>query len=357
MQNAQFLNVKDTIIDFYLAGPGFGECVIIVIGKKIVIGIDCCYGIQQPYNSRLCLLEEIFDQVGDDCHLYWVLTHFHSDHFQSLFNVIQEFGEKFEKIVIPQSYTSADIYYNLQNLQRSKSFLFSQAQESISSKQYEKVRKILESDSVRKKTSRLTGKNTLINEILHAKGRTFSLKTNIYGTFDADMDNLISTETWKFIEDKNNKKINRSVANRGSYIIHLKCGSLEALLLGDAPIDRTLDVLPDKIYNEPVNNFILKVSHHGSRTGTNKELLQRLQPNKVKKHAFITPFDINKLPDKNILELLAKHDYNVAITGQTDKTHNTEQLLSEINFLTDGEIKDFMPIVDSIIHQQFSAFE
>ena len=349
------LNVKDNTIDFYLAGPGFGECILLVIGKKIMIGVDCCYGIQQPYKSSLSLLEDIFSEIEDEGRLYWILTHFHSDHFQSLYNVIQEFGENFDKIIIPHSYTTADIHYNLQNLSISKKLLISRAHESISSKQYKEVRKILESENIKRKTNRLSGTNILINEVLKTRTKTFSLQVSIYGAFDSDMDRLASNEIKKLMHNTDRMKINRAVANRGSYIIHLKCGSFEALLLGDAPVDRALDILPDKAIHEPVKTFILKVSHHGSKTGTNYELLKKLEPNKEEKYAFLTPFDLNKLPDEEILELLEQHNYKITISGKTKITYKPKDLISEINFFTEGKIDKFIPTKNSIIHREFEA--
>lgn len=352
MISTQYISIEDNLIDFYLIGPGYGECIIVVIGNKVVIGIDCCVAIQQPYNSSSSLLDEIFSKIDGECYLYWVLTHYHSDHFLTFSDVLYDYGSKVNTIVTPPSYTIADIHYNLKNLSKLKEFIPSEGRESISSEQYDKLRKRLELDNIKRKTTRANGKGILIKEYLKSKKDMFSLEVNFYGPFDLEMDQLTTNQIIKLLGDEKNKKINRAIANKGSYIVHIRCGNIDALLLGDAPINRAVNILSDIIGNESAEKFILKVSHHGSKTGTSKKLLEELDLCCGEKYAFITPFSTNNLPDKFVLDLLVEHNYNIVISNNINKS-DPDKILFEINFLTEGAIDTFIPTKQAIIHRQF----
>jgi len=61
--------------------------------------------------------------------------------------------------------------------------------------------------------------------------------------------------------------------NGASVVILVRWGAFEALLTGDAPVEAEMAILP---MVPPVE--LLKVGHHGSRTSTGVELLERARP-------------------------------------------------------------------------------
>lgn len=64
-------------------------------------------------------------------------------------------------------------------------------------------------------------------------------------------------------------------ANASSLVLELRFGAFAALLTGDAPRERE-EVLLSRLLSPGIH--VLKVGHHGSRTSTSPELLERIRP-------------------------------------------------------------------------------
>jgi competence protein ComEC len=64
-------------------------------------------------------------------------------------------------------------------------------------------------------------------------------------------------------------------ANASSLVLELRFGAFAALLTGDAPRERE-EVLLSRLLSPRIH--VLKVGHHGSRTSTSPELLERIRP-------------------------------------------------------------------------------
>ncbi|MEE1070796.1 MAG: DNA internalization-related competence protein ComEC/Rec2 [Cellulosilyticum sp.] len=113
-------------------------------------------------------------------------------------------------------------------------------------------------------------------------------------------------------------------ANDNSLVCRLSYGKFSALFTGDKSKESDI-----KLYDtmEPVT--LLKVSHHGSRTGTSKELLLKLHP----RYAMISCGRANRYghPHQEVLTLLEeakvtvnRTDQEGAIIYETDGTHLKE---------------------------------
>ncbi len=68
-------------------------------------------------------------------------------------------------------------------------------------------------------------------------------------------------------------------ANEGSLVMMLEVGEKKILLMGDAPVKVEQRLVWREILNEEVD--ILKAGHHGSKTSTSAELLDRVKPGVV----------------------------------------------------------------------------
>lgn len=346
--------MKKPSIHFYLIGPGYGECIIVVIGKKFIIGIDSCHKAHQPLFKDLSLLDDILNNVDKDAEIYWILTHYHGDHFQALPSILKTLKTKLKTIVTPSSYTIADIHYNLEHYTNAKDIIWSKSIESRSSKQYKEIKNLLEMEFLRRKnTTSSSGKSLLIERPIKISEESFNLTLNFYAPFTSDIDKMKANQIKKLMINNKTKEIDRSIANEGCYIIHLKCGNLEALFLGDAPIERTLDILPTIQNNKNLDgssnkNFLLKVSHHGSKTGTSEALLEKFEVFGEKKYALITPFG-SKLPEHKIVNLLKEKNYDIFSTNVVPKNEN-EKIYKEINSLIPGSVDSFIPTKQVISH-------
>lgn len=86
--------------------------------------------------------------------------------------------------------------------------------------------------------------------------------------------------------------------NDMSLVIRVYKESFSALLCGDMASDELSDLLDSKC---ELTSDIIKISHHGSKTGTNKKLLKKVDP----KYAVISIGPNNSgLPDSKVLSLI-----------------------------------------------------
>ena len=102
------------------------------------------------------------------------------------------------------------------------------------------------------------------------------------------------------------KDANFPDTNDYSIIIKLTVGTKTFLFTGDAPTSAILDANPGHI-------DVLKLSHHGSRTGTNEQLVRRLSPiYAVLSYALDNSYGH---PMQSVLNALHKHSVEVWGTG------------------------------------------
>lgn len=102
------------------------------------------------------------------------------------------------------------------------------------------------------------------------------------------------------------KDANFPDTNDYSIIIKLTVGNKTFLFTGDAPTNAILDANPGHI-------DVLKLSHHGSRTGTNEQLVRKLSPT----YAILSYALDNSYghPMQSVLNALHKHSVEVWGTG------------------------------------------
>ena len=116
--------------------------------------------------------------------------------------------------------------------------------------------------------------------------------------------------------------------NDNSSVIYFKYNGYSLLLMGDAEINKEMDIL-DKYYIRDVD--FLKVGHHGSSTSSSKEFITTINP----RYSLISVGKNNSYghPNKNVLDNLSnstiyRTDINGSIkviinrTGYKIKTHN-----------------------------------
>ena len=102
------------------------------------------------------------------------------------------------------------------------------------------------------------------------------------------------------------KDVNFPDTNDYSIIIKLTVGNKTFLFTGDAPTNAILDANPGHI-------DVLKLSHHGSRTGTNEQLVRKLSPT----YAILSYALDNSYghPMQSVLNALHKHSVEIWGTG------------------------------------------
>lgn len=158
--------------------------------------------------------------------------------------------------------------------------------------------------------------NTQI-ETIYAPNKTNNTAT--YRKFLTAIQNnnlqITLAEAGTIIDQTNNYKLeilwptkdaNFPDTNDYSIIIKLTIGTKTFLFTGDAPTSAILDANPGHI-------DVLKLSHHGSRTGTNEQLVRRLSPTyAVLSYALDNSYGH---PMQSVLNTLHKHSVEVWGTG------------------------------------------
>lgn len=58
------LKLNSRTVDIYAVGPGSGESILVVIGKKLVFGVDCCNALVLPRRGKgKSLLEAVCSKL------------------------------------------------------------------------------------------------------------------------------------------------------------------------------------------------------------------------------------------------------------------------------------------------------
>ena len=99
--------------------------------------------------------------------------------------------------------------------------------------------------------------------------------------------------------------------NDNSSVIYFKYNGYSLLLMGDAEINKEMDIL-DKYYIRDVD--FLKVGHHGSSTSSSKEFITTINP----RYSLISVGKNNSYghPNKNVLDNLSNSTiYRTDISG------------------------------------------
>jgi competence protein ComEC len=125
-------------------------------------------------------------------------------------------------------------------------------------------------------------------------------------------------------------------ANSSSVIIHVMWKNISFLLTGDA------EHKDSKMIDRYPRSTVLKISHHGSRNGTTRSLLQRIQP----RVAVVSYGESNSYghPHKEVLNLLEEFNVKLysTVEGSIVLKSNGE------NFSISNESSDEQSVIDVI---------
>lgn len=144
-----------------------------------------------------------------------------------------------------------------------------------------------------------------VNELLDVANKkvTNHINVNEHGVF---FEGGVKISILNPNDDTTNKKKCKDV-NDSSIILMLEYGENRILLSGDAGYPITNNVIPHQ-----KSNFLLKVSHHGSNTGTDENLLKKIQP----LNAYISAGNHKKFkhPHFEVIQLLNKYNVDVDVS-------------------------------------------
>ena len=304
------MRVKEQFLEIFLLGPGFGEAAIINISNRLLVGIDSCAAMNMPGEDGKRFIDEIVRNMSGNSQIFWIITHYHHDHFHQLHEVLERLHDKISGLIVPEDYTSRD---QLENM-------VLEAQESAgpaiarrATLDYKSLRKILKKATYR--IDRVSNDVNVVDvQLRSTNGETRKVTVNVSGQTFSQSNSLRAKALGQLL-DQGPKGANRQSGNLGSYIVSIDYGEIRALLLGDAPAERAIKALGDR-YSRSGPDY-LKVSHHGAEDGTNTKLLDSFGPSSSRKRtAVIAPYRGQRLPRQNIVNALTNDDFVVRICGE-----------------------------------------
>ena len=351
MSSHREIQLSNNSIEIHLAGPGYGEGVLIVIGNEIAIGIDCCPSLVQLKDGERSHLDKRLAQMPDHSRLYWLITHFHLDHFNSFNTVLDLYEDKLESIVVPTAYTEGDHYFDML-YQEMKEDTGLRMAGHIAIDQLNRLKESLARDSLKFKIMQNGARVPWIHTtLLTPDNQRIPLSVDYYGVSVQLLRQLRGESLTKAFKHKAEtesggptvaKKDMRpyATANEGSYILHVRVGRFEGLFLGDAESKRTEEILTRRGRTD-AEVIYLKVAHHGSDDGTTKVLLEKLcdtESSKSERHAIIAPYQ-NRLPLPAVINMLVNGGFDVKTSGaKFADSRVMGNILKECSPLFDAEV-------------------
>jgi hypothetical protein len=309
MRIPQAVNIEDRSIDVHIGGPGFGEGMFIVIGKTIGIGIDCCSSFYQERSSEEGFLEQRIRELPSHGFVLWILTHYHYDHFHCLFSVLKHFSDRIRAAVFPLDYNPADLSYLAEQMSE---FPDAPLKVHRAQREYNDLRNLLKLPPFNQIVSRVQGiPQWLSLDLILPTNEVVPLRVKICSSSSDVYDKHVGISA-AAVRDSGSST-SRSLANRGSYIVHCELGEFEGLFLGDAGTERVEQLVAHELIGKDGIDC-LKVGHHGSLDATNDKLLQLCAPsegNHKEQHALIAPYKTAGLPNDEVIELLKTFKYTI----------------------------------------------
>ena len=299
-QTPDSLRVEDRTVQVHVVGPGYGECVLIIIGKRIVLGIDSCSAAAPTDDAYV---KRIVGALKSP-YILWVLTHCHFDHFQGLTTILDGLGlESVRQIVVPLEYRRADLQFDLAN---DAAHDLGDCGYHVARGEYARLRRFLARPGWQECQTSHTGNVVLIRKkLLPRVGHAVMLTVSIESLTPTALGNSLGRAQRPGWRDE---------GNHGSYILHIECGGFRGQFRGDAPADRDLGVRSGRALD------VLKVAHHGAPDGTSPSLLERLAPIKKGAIAAIAPFDKHRLPVDSVKSMLTHAGFEVKVAGRVRDT-------------------------------------
>ena len=320
------VKLSSNTLEIHVAGPGYGESVLIVIGNEIAIGIDCCPMIVRFKDRGRSYLDERLSKMASGSRLYWLITHFHLDHFNAFNTLLNLYEERLESVVVPIAYNEGDHYADIL-YQEMKEDTGMRGVAEITIDQLALLRQSLNRDSLKFKITESAGRVPWLNSTLVLpNNKRIPLLVEYYGVPHQVLGELRSEALKKVIVSQGDVKTDTvkleknerpyAKANEGSYIVHARIGRFEGLFLGDAESHRTEEILTQR---GPTNAEVicLKVAHHGSDDGTTNRLLHKLcdtTSDKSERYAMIAPYQ-TRLPKSDVISMLMNSGFDVKTSG------------------------------------------
>jgi hypothetical protein len=320
------LKVADFHASVHIAGSGFGEGVIVEVGSKVVVLMDCNKIFVAPGASRSSYLEALLGAMPDAA-VYWILSHMHFDHFQAFSAGLAAHNGRVRRVIVPVEYTQADVMYvasqQLEESTRSK------AMARMCRGEYQRLRELLRAPPIGDKVCFAGGGPWRVVDIdlVHPSRKPKRLTIDLFGVGHGLHEQLLGHA----VLGATDREADRAHANDGCYVVSIFLGDVGFLLLGDAPVAAVKRIWRQQFVGER-RLCVMKVAHHGSRTGWDDELAGLVKLALIDRYqrvAMVAPYSAKSLPVDDIIASIERAGLNVLRSDERFSGHRTEAAIGE----------------------------
>jgi beta-lactamase superfamily II metal-dependent hydrolase len=314
------VRISSSTLKVYAIGGGYGEAILINIGDTIIIGIDSCQSLISPgLQGTQSPLDAVLDKIGKYGIGIWALSHPHRDHFQGILSVSKKLIPSLSRVILPLSYTARDVGRRLL-LAAASSENAPRIAISLADDEYSELSDILFSEENNSIHSPGVSGQVIWSGDLVRNGTSWPFSIRViapdYANIKQVEDEMMKKGLKAILDDEEEIRWTRDVGNRWSTVLVLEIAKLRLVLSGDADAAELIKAWR-KTYGCCHNNTILKISHHGSMTGSSKLLISTIWKEPKGRYAFLCPFESIDLPNSEIVKMYKKAGILVYQTGRT----------------------------------------
>jgi len=320
------------LLGIHVIGAGKGESIILELPNGEWGVVDCFSPslTKKHLNQTLRLLVDF-----DVTHLRFIcLTHPHEDHFRGITHLLKAYRENIKEFwVFPTRYIRKVIVHLLTIARGTEGRLV----ENTSVAELVEMFRIVEDIEKEKRIRirRTEDFKLLYDCSVEVASEEISLQIfslapsgNLANRYQREIDELNVT-----VANTNQVVKTYQRHNLISSVILVKYGETRVILGGDAEKESWNYILTDeiRIKNESLECELVKVSHHGSKTGLTKNLWETLSPDGGC-YAVLTPFKSRRLPSLDAIEKITYHTqalFSTALDATTVTTRTMKEMLSE----------------------------
>jgi hypothetical protein len=307
-------------------GTGSGESIVVNICDKFIGIVDCCEELLPPnaHDWHSGVLGTILSQCHDPVFGFVLLTHPHLDHFAGMERVYRALGGSARRISLFQGITEYELI-ELFRIQQTIPEIGARAYKFY--KRFGSLLDVFENELTTFQRSRAGDATALASFVVRDRvGNAVPVEINCLAPSADDCSAFLSQARLSSVLALSlgtNASL-RQQCNRVSVVCRIDFGATRVLLGGDAE-HATWRQIKAKHAPAKLQSNIVKISHHGSPTGVDKDLVGVLSKGKNTREstvALVTPSFTHKLPKAEVLDLLRDHFDEVIVTCQPpDGTH------------------------------------
>ena len=317
------------LLGIHVIGAGKGESILLELPNGEWGVVDCFSPslTKKHLNQTLRLLAD-FD-VTRLCFI--CLTHPHEDHFRGITHLLEAYRENIKEFwVFPARYIRKVIVHLLTVAHGAEGRLV----ENTSVAELVEMFRVVE-DEKRIRIRRTEDFKLLYDCLVEVGSKDIPLQIfslapsgNLANRYQREIDELNVT-----VADTDQVVKTYQRHNLISSVLLVKYGETKIILGGDAEKESWDYILKDeiRIKNESLKCELVKVSHHGSKSGMTENLWETLSPD-GKCYAVLTPFKSQRLPSREAVEKIFHHTqalFSTALDATTVATRTMEDMLSE----------------------------